>query len=365
MTVLFSLAKPLLHRMDPENAHNLTIDLLKRFGPRKPIDDDPRLGVSLFGLNFSNPIGLAAGFDKNAEVPDAMLGLGFGFVECGTVTPLPQKGNARPRLFRLVPDEAVINRFGFNNHGHDIVADRLKARTTTQGIVGINVGANKDSTDRVSDYVKGIRAFASLASYFTVNISSPNTPGLRTLQNRDSLDDLLAWTLNERDEAAKHGPKKPVFLKIAPDLSFQDLDDVVEVSRKRGIDALIISNTTVKRPKSLHDKRQRLESGGLSGKPLYPLSTKMLSEAFIRVENQFPLIGVGGIDSARTAIGKIEAGASLIQLYSSLVYKGPGLINEIKRGLIERMNKDGLSSPLQLVGRAVEDWQTWPIESFL
>lgn len=365
MTLLFSLAKPLLHRMDPENAHNLTIDLLKRFGPRKPIDDDPLLGVSLFGLNFSNPIGLAAGFDKNAEVPDAMLGLGFGFVECGTVTPLPQKGNARPRLFRLVPDEAVINRFGFNNHGHDIVADRLKARTTTQGIVGINVGANKDSTDRVSDYVKGIRAFASLASYFTVNISSPNTPGLRTLQNRDSLDDLLAWTLNERDEAAKHGPKKPVFLKIAPDLSFQDLDDVVEVSRKRGIDALIISNTTVKRPKSLHDKRQRLESGGLSGKPLYPLSTKMLSEAFIRVENQFPLIGVGGIDSARTAIGKIEAGASLIQLYSSLVYKGPGLINEIKRGLIERMNKDGLSSPLQLVGRAVEDWQTWPIESFL
>lgn len=365
MTFLFSLAKPLLHRMDPENAHNLTIDLLKRFGPRKPIDDDPLLGVSLFGLNFSNPIGLAAGFDKNAEVPDAMLGLGFGFVECGTVTPLPQKGNARPRLFRLVPDEAVINRFGFNNHGHDIVADRLKARTTTQGIVGINVGANKDSTDRVSDYVKGIRAFASLASYFTVNISSPNTPGLRTLQNRDSLDDLLAWTLNERDEAAKHGPKKPVFLKIAPDLSFQDLDDVVEVSRKRGIDALIISNTTVKRPKSLHDKRQRLESGGLSGKPLYPLSTKMLSEAFIRVENQFPLIGVGGIDSARTAIGKIEAGASLIQLYSSLVYKGPGLINEIKRGLIERMNKDGLSSPLQLVGRAVEDWQTWPIESFL
>ena len=365
MTLLFTLAKPLLHRMDPENAHNLTIDLLKRFGPRKPVEDDQRLAVSLFGLNFSNPIGLAAGFDKNAEVPDAMLGLGFGFVECGTVTPLPQKGNARPRLFRLVPDEAVINRFGFNNHGHDIVADRLKARGMTGGIVGINVGANKDSTDRVSDYVKGIRAFASLASYFTVNISSPNTPGLRTLQNRDSLDDLLAWTLNERDEAAKHGPKKPVFLKIAPDLSFHDLDDVVEISRKRGIDALIISNTTVKRPKSLHDKRQRLESGGLSGKPLYPLSTKMLSEAYVRVEKQFPLIGVGGVDSARTAIGKIEAGASLVQLYSALVYKGPSLINEIKKGLVERMEKDGLSSPLQLVGRAVEDWQTWPIESFL
>jgi dihydroorotate dehydrogenase len=235
----------------------------------------------------------------------------------------------------------------------------------TGGIVGINVGANKDSTDRVSDYVKGIRAFASLASYFTVNISSPNTPGLRNLQNRDSLDDLLAWTLNERDEAAKHGPKKPVFLKIAPDLSFHDLDDVVEISRKRGIDALIISNTTVKRPKSLHDKRQRLESGGLSGKPLYPLSTKMLSEAYIRVEKQFPLIGVGGVDSARTAIGKIEAGASLVQLYSALVYKGPALISEIKKGLVERMEKDGLSSPLQLVGRAVEDWQAWPIESFL
>ena len=365
MTLLFTLAKPLLHRMDPENAHNLTLDLLKHFGPKTRIEDDPRLGVSLFGLNFSNPIGLAAGFDKNAEVPDAMLGLGFGFVECGTITPMPQKGNARPRLFRLMPDEAVINRFGFNNHGHALVADRLKARASSPGIVGINVGANKDTTDRVSDYVKGIRAFASLASYFTVNISSPNTPGLRTMQSREILDDLLAWTVNERDEAARHGPKKPVFLKIAPDLSLHDLDDVVEVSRNRGIDALMISNTTIKRPRSLHDKKQRLESGGLSGKPLYPLSTKMLSEAYIRVEKQFPLIGVGGVDSARTAIGKIEAGASLVQLYSALVYKGPALITEIKRGLIERIEKDGLSSPLDLVGRAVEDWKNWPLESFL
>ncbi len=365
MTLLFKLAKPLLYRMDPENAHNLTINALKRFGPRSPVADDPRLGVSLFGLNFSNPLGLAAGFDKNAEVPDAMLGLGFGFVECGTVTPLPQEGNKRPRLFRLATDEAVINRFGFNNHGHDIVLDRLKQRAGKPGLVGINVGANKDTTDRVSDYVKGIRAFASLADYFTVNISSPNTPGLRTMQNREILDDLLAWSLHERDEAARHGPKRPLFLKIAPDLSLEELDDVVDVSRKRGIDALIVSNTTVKRPKSLHDKRMRLETGGLSGKPLYPLSTKMLSEAYLRVENQFPLIGVGGIDSARAAIGKIEAGASLIQLYSALVYKGPALINEIKKGLVARLVKDGLTSPLALVGRAVEDWKNWPIESFL
>ena len=350
--------------MDPEKAHSLTIEAVKQFGSKKIPQDDPRLSVSLCGLNFPNPIGLAAGFDKNAEIPDAMLGFGFGFVEVGTVTPLAQKGNAKPRLFRLPLDQAVINRFGFNNDGHEAMLKRLLAREHLPGIIGVNVGANKDSTDRVSDYVKGIRAFAKHASYFTVNISSPNTPGLRTMQNRDVLDDLLAWTIHERDETSRTSKKRPLFLKIAPDLSLQELDDVVEIARKRGIDGLIVSNTTIKRPRSLHEKRNRLESGGLSGKPLYPLSTKMLSEAYIRVENAFPLIGVGGIDSARTAIGKIEAGASLIQFYTSLVYHGPKLIDEIKRGLLERLEKDGLSSPLDLVGRAVPDWQNWPLDTF-
>lgn len=364
MKSLYQFAKPLLRRMDPEQAHTLTIEALKKFGPKEIPQEDARLAVSVSGLNFPNPIGLAAGFDKNADVPDAMLGFGFGFVEVGTVTPLPQKGNNKPRLFRLPSDQAVINRFGFNNDGHEAMLKRLHAREKKPGIVGVNVGANKDSTDRVSDYVKGIRTFSKIASYFTVNISSPNTPGLRTMQNRDVLDDLLAWTIHERDETNRDGFRRPLFLKIAPDLSLQELDDVVDVARKRGIDGLIVSNTTIKRPRALHDKQHRLETGGLSGKPLYPLSTKMLSEAFLRVERAFPLIGVGGIDSARAAIGKIEAGASLVQFYTSLVYHGPGLIDEIKRGLLERMEKDKLSSPLDLVGQAVPDWQNWPLDSF-
>lgn len=365
MTIVFTLAKPFLHRMNPEKAHDLTIQTLKHFPPQRKKSDDPRLQVKLWGMSFDNPLGLAAGFDKNGEVPDAMLGLGFGFVECGTVTPLAQKGNPQPRLFRLPLDEAVINRFGFNNDGHDAVLQNLKNRKIHNGIVGVNVGANKDSTDRITDYVKGIRAFAAVASYFTINISSPNTPGLRAMQSREILDDLLAYTLHERDEMTRSHTKKPLLLKIAPDISLQELDDIVEICRKRSIDGLIISNTTIKRPKSLHDVTHRLQTGGLSGKPLYPLSTKILSEAYQRVENQFPLIGVGGVNSARTAIGKIEAGASLIQLYSSLVYEGPRLIDDIKQGLRERLEKDNLSSPLALVGSAIEDWKDWPIESFI
>lgn len=365
MTLLFTLAKPFLHRMDAEQAHDFTIKALKHFPPHKKSTSETELNISLWGMNFENPIGLAAGFDKNGEVPDAMLGLGFGFVECGTVTPLAQKGNPQPRLFRLPSDEAVINRFGFNNAGHDAVLQNLKDRKHHHGIVGVNVGANKDSTDRITDYVRGIRAFFSVASYFTINISSPNTPGLRAMQSREILDDLLAYTLHERDETTRSHMKKPVLLKIAPDISLQELDDIVEISRKRGIDGLIVSNTTIKRPKSLHDTAHRLQTGGLSGKPLYPLSTKILSEAFQRVERQFPLIGVGGINSARTAIGKIEAGATLVQLYSALVYKGPGLIEDIKQGLRERLKKDNLSSPLELVGTALEDWKDWPIESFI
>ena len=253
-------------------------------------------------------------------------------------------------MFRLIEDQGVVNRLGFNNEGHSAALERLKARAGQPGIVGVNVGANKDSTDRVTDYVTGIRTFAPIASYFTVNVSSPNTPGLRDLQGEAALDDLLAWTIHERDEATRTTTRKPVLLKIAPDLSLSGLDDVVKVARKRGVDGLIVSNTTISRPSKL------------PGKPLFPLSTRMLAECFLRVEGQFPLIGVGGVDSARAAFSKIEAGASLVQLYSGLVYHGPGLANEIKKGLVERMAKEGLTSLSSVVGRAAADWQQWPVE---
>ncbi len=362
MSLLYRLAFKALQNMDAEKAHGLAIAALKHMPALAVKADDPRLAVSAFGLRFSNPIGLAAGFDKNAEVPDAVLRLGFGFTEVGTLTPLAQTGNPKPRVFRLLEDQGVVNRLGFNNDGHGPALERLKKRAGLPGIVGVNVGANKDSTNRVTDYVAGIRAFADVASYFTINVSSPNTPGLRDLQSEAALDDLLAWTIHERDEAIRTTTRKPVLLKIAPDLSLAGLDDVVKVARKRGVDGLIVSNTTISRPTKLHVKPHQIQSGGLSGKPLFPLSTRMLAETFVRVEGQFPLIGVGGVDSARTAFSKIEAGASLVQLYSGLVYHGPGLANDIKQGLVERMEKDGLTSLASVVGRAAQDWLQWPIE---
>jgi dihydroorotate dehydrogenase len=354
MSGLWSLARPFFFGFDAENAHGLTIKALQVVPLPPPEADDPRLAVTVFGLHFPNPIGLAAGFDKNAEIVDPVLKLGFGFTEVGTITPQPQPGNPRPRLFRLASDEGVINRFGFNSQGHAAARARLLQRRRRGGICGVNIGANKDAVDRVADYVDGIKAFAELASYFTVNVSSPNTPGLRDLQQAAALDDLLARVLDARDAvAAQHG-RKPVLLKIAPDLTLEDLDDIIRVARARAIDGLIVSNTTISRPESLRDKALAAETGGLSGKPLFALATQRLAEAYLRVEGQFPLIGVGGIDSVATARAKIEAGATLVQFYSALVYQGPGLVRTIKRGLVTGLAPGQAIG--DLVGIAAADW---------
>ncbi|HEY8214576.1 MAG TPA: quinone-dependent dihydroorotate dehydrogenase [Methylocystis sp.] len=332
MTDAFAIASPLLRLLDAETAHRATIAALKLLPARAPKLDDARLAVSAFGLDFPNPIGLAAGFDKNAEVADAMLGFGFGFVEVGTLTPRAQPGNARPRAFRLVEDHAVINRYGFNNDGHASALARLSKRDP-RGVVGVNIGANKDAADRVADYVAGVRAFAEVASYFTINVSSPNTPGLRDLQEPQALSDLLARVIDARDGARM---RRPLLLKIAPDLSLAQLDGIVRVARDRRIDGMIVSNTTISRPTTLRSLFAK-ESGGLSGAPLFDLSTRMLAQTFARVEGQFPLIGVGGVDSADAALAKIEAGATLVQLYSALVYEGPALVARIKRELLDRL----------------------------
>jgi dihydroorotate dehydrogenase len=350
-----SFALPMLHSINAESAHNLTVFALQRFPlPPAPADDDI-LALNVFGLDFPNPIGMAAGFDKDARVPDALLQLGFGFTEVGTLTPLPQPGNARPRLFRLHEDRGVINRFGFNNKGHAAAREKLLARSAKGGVVGVNIGANKESTDRAADYVAGIAAFADLASYFTVNISSPNTPGLRNLQQAGALDDLLARVLEARDQMAETLPRRPVLLKIAPDLSLNELDDVVRVARAKNVDGMIVSNTTLSRPDTLRDEA-RSETGGLSGAPLFSLSTQMLAQSFLRVEKQFPLIGAGGVDSPEAAWAKIEAGATLIQLYSALVYEGMGLIERIKSGLIAHLSARKMSQIEQAVGTGIGDW---------
>ena len=326
MSLAFLLARPLLHAIDAEQAHGLTIQALKR-GPR--LGSGPITSVALkrqvFGLDFPNPVGLAAGFDKNAEVPDAMLAQGFGFVEIGTVTPLPQNGSAKPRLFRLTQDQAVINHMGFNNDGHAAVLQRLMARRAQSGIVGVNIGANKDSPDRIGDYVKGIEVFEEVASYITINISSPNTPGLRNLQGRADLQRLLA-----RVNAARKA-KVPMLLKIAPDLAAEDLHDVAEVCSGGAVDGVIISNTTLSRTGL--KSRLASEQGGLSGKPLFDLSTSCLKTFHAMSGGKIPLVGAGGISSAADAQAKLNAGASLVQLYSALVYQGPGLVHTICAGL--------------------------------
>ena len=350
--LLAPLARPALAALAPETAHRATLLALRFLPVGTPPRDDPRLAVGAFGLSFANPVGMAAGFDKDAEVPDALLGLGFGFTEVGTLTPLPQAGNPRPRLFRLPEATALINRLGFNNAGHAAALARLLARRGRPGIVGVNIGANKDSADRLADYVAGIRAFAPVASYFTVNISSPNTPGLRDLQQAGQLDALLARVLEARDAAAASAaPRRPVLLKIAPDLALTELDAMVRVARLRGVDGMIVANTTVTRP-GLSAHPLAAQAGGMSGAPLLSLSTRLLAQAFLRVEGQFPLIGVGGIASAADALAKIEAGATLLQLYSALVFKGPALLGELKRGLARAVQASGGESLAPLVGRA-------------
>ena len=355
-----ALSLPLMHWLDPEDAHRLALSGLKLLPPAKPRADDARLAVRAFGLNFPNPVGMAAGFDKNAEVPDALLRLGFGFVEIGSVTPLPQAGNPRPRLFRLVDDRAVINRMGFNNDGADAVLKRLAARAHHGGIVGVNVGANKDAADRTADYVKLIETFAPVASYFTVNVSSPNTPGLRNLQQAAALDDLLARVIDARERVQKNAGDSPVLLKIAPDLTLTELDDVVHIARSRRVDGMIVANTTISRSARLSDRRKG-EQGGLSGRPLFRLSTRMVAETYVRAEGAFPLIGVGGIDSGGAALTKIRAGATLLQLYSPLIYKGLSLVADIKADLISTLRRTSRDSLSEIVGAdaatiTAEDW---------
>ena len=355
----FSL--PLLRWFDPEDAHRLAVQGLKLLPPARPRVDDEKLSVRAFGLNFPNPIGMAAGFDKNGEVADAVLRLGFGFVEVGTVTLRPQGGNPRPRIFRLERDEAIINRLGFNNDGAPAVLRRLAGRAHLGGIVGVNVGANKDSPDRTADYVTLIETFAPVASYFTVNVSSPNTPGLRNLQQASALDDLLARVIDARERVRKNAGDSPVLLKIAPDLSLTELDDVVHIARSRRVDGMIVGNTTLGRPSTLREQGRAKEEGGLSGRPLFRLSTRMVAETYVRAEGAFPLVGAGGIDSGGGALTKIRAGASLIQLYSALVYKGLGLVDEIKSDLSSTLLRTGRDSLSEIVGAdaatiTAEDW---------
>jgi dihydroorotate dehydrogenase len=351
-----------LYALEPEDAHHLALRMLK-FAPfPAPVPDDKRLAMRVFGVNFPNPVGIAAGFDKNAEVPDALLRLGFGFVEVGTITPKPQSGNPRPRLFRLDADCGVINRLGFNSQGADAALRRLAARAQAGGVVGINVGANKDAADRIVDYVSLIERFAPVASYVTVNISSPNTPGLRNLQQAAALDELLARVLDARDRVAPNAGPTPVLLKIAPDLALPDLDDVVGVARARRVDGMIVGNTTVTRPKSLRDVDKAKEAGGLSGRPLSALADRMLAETYVRVEGVFPLVGAGGIDSGETALGKIRAGASLVQVYSGLVFRGLCLVDEIKHTLIAALERDRKTSLADDVGAdaAAMTAEPWP-----
>jgi len=326
--MILDAAASILRLFPAETAHRATIWLTEACGGFLPksAPSDPRLAIRVLGRDFANPIGLAAGFDKDARVPNAMLKTGFGFVECGTLTPRPQAGNPRPRLFRLVEDRAVINRMGFNNEGMEAAAARLRARRRG-GIVGINIGANKDSEDRVADYRTTFERLAPMADYIAVNISSPNTPGLRGLQDRDELERLLSALTQMRGHL---GLSVPILVKIAPDLDGQALDAIADVATKSGIEGLIVSNTTIARPSSLKSSHAA-EVGGLSGVPLFESSTNILHEMFARVGTKLVLVGVGGVASGADAYAKIRAGASLVQLYTALAYSGPGLIARIQR----------------------------------
>ena len=331
-----------LRLLPPEMSHMVSLLALRAgLGPRDDDVRDPILQTRIAGLDLPNPVGLAAGYDKNAQVPDTLLRMGFGFVECGAVTPRPQAGNPKPRLFRLTADRAVINRMGFNNDGLAQIATRLRARAGKPGVVGINLGANKMSEDKAADYVESLRALSGAVSFFTVNISSPNTPGLRALQSKAALDQLLKQVQAARATA-------PVFLKVAPDLTDSDLADIAASAVQFGIAALIVSNTTIDRPESLHSA-DRAQAGGLSGRPLFERSTALLRD-FSKAAPGLPLIGVGGVEDADTAYAKIKAGATAVQLYSALVYKGPSLIPQIKRGLALRLKADGFTSVSQAVG---------------
>lgn len=340
--MLFRIARPALFTLDPERAHRLTIEALK-FARFVPYRHSGRLATEVAGITFPNPVGMAAGFDKDGEVPDAVLGLGFGFAEVGSITPRPQEGNPKPRLFRLVEDRAVINRMGFNNGGAQAAASRLGARTGRPGVVGINIGANKDSADRIADYAAMTRIMAPLATYLAVNISSPNTPGLRALQDEGALIDLLDAV---KAEIGTNGP--PIFLKVAPDLTPTDIDAIARIAIDKQLGALVVSNTTITRP----DLRSHYagEMGGLSGAPLRDLAQQRLRDFRTATGGHMPLVGVGGIASADDAWNRIKAGASLVQLYSALVYHGPGLARTITKGVERLMQREGYSTIAEAVG---------------
>ena len=349
MSLVHDAAARALRTLDPETAHRLTIRALRLgLGPRVPGPDDPALAVEVGGLRLPNCIGLAAGFDKNAEAPDAMLAAGFGFVECGTVTPQPQDGNPRPRLFRLTPDRAVINRMGFNNQGLEAFAERLAGRRR-RGVVGANLGANKDSADRIGDYVAGLKRLWGLADYFTVNVSSPNTPGLRDLQAKTALQELTGRVAEARAPLQESGDV-PIFLKVAPDIAERDIGDIVHTVKASGLNGLIVSNTTLARPDTLASPAKG-EAGGLSGAPLMAPSTRML-RLFHQADDGLALIGAGGVASGADAYAKIRAGACAVQLYTALVYAGPGLVTRIKRDLAERLRADGFASAAEARGRS-------------
>ena len=337
----YPLIRPLAFAFDAETAHRMTIRALKLVPPRRPPDFSPSLKTRVAGIDFPTPIGLAAGFDKDAEVPEQILSLGFGFVEVGTLTPRPQEGNPRPRLFRLKEDRAVINRMGFNNGGQPAAYGRLQLDARLPGVIGVNVGANKDSADRVADYVSGVRAMASVANYLTINISSPNTPGLRGLQDEGALEELLA---------AVHqvGTNKPIFLKVAPDLGDGDPERIVRAAIDHGVDAIIVSNTTVSRPTLA--SRHAGEQGGLSGAPLKALALDTLRRFRRASAGEIVLIGAGGIASAEDAWERIRAGASLVQLYSAMVYEGPGIARRMAHGLAALLKREGYANIAEAVG---------------
>lgn len=361
LSSLYGLARGALFAMEPEDAHEFSLRMLERgLYPRDLAASTPELATRLFGLTFPNPIGIAAGYDKDARVPDAVLGLGCGFAEVGTVTPLAQPGNPRPRVFRLIDDRALINRLGFNNGGHAAAFARLESRRPS-GIVCVNVGANKDSADRPGDYVRGLETFYDVATMFTVNISSPNTPGLRDLQAPAALDELIGRVMAARAAKVAAGKvQRPIVVKIAPDIAEEDIAPITDRLLAHAVDGIAVSNTTLSRH-GVTDPR-RSEAGGLSGRPLFHRSTVMLAKVHQATGGKIPLIGLGGIDSPETALAKIEAGASLIQLYTGLIYEGPGLIGAIKSGLASAVRRSGAKSLSELTGRRAAEWAAKPFE---
>ncbi len=355
MVDLFPIARAGLFAVNPERAHHLTLTALKLgLAGRDLRGDDPALATQVMGLSFGNPLGLAAGFDKDAQVPLAMLRLGLGHVEVGTVTPLPQPGNPRPRIFRLAQDEAVINRFGFNNSGLPVAKARLSGLPRAGGIIGANIGANKDAPDPLSDYEVGLQVLYPHADYFTANISSPNTPGLRDLQARENLEQLLTRLGRVREGFVAGGSSyKPLVLKIAPDLETKALEDIAEVVLASGIDGIIVSNTTIARPDTLHGSHIA-EMGGLSGVPLFEPSTEVLRQMRRLTKGKIALIGAGGVHDGVTAYAKIRAGASLVQFYTAMIYHGPALIRHIKDELTELLKADGFATVADAVGADVD-----------